>query len=81
MGSPREEAILTLVDSARKQADAFIVVGIMPGSGDADRIFYSVDERVSIPDLHGILQRNLDFICQSVSHFRARRAKEAKSRA
>ena len=74
MATEREKAILTPVESARKQSDAFIVVGIMPG----DRIFYAVDDRVTIPDLHGILQHNLDFICQSVAHFRARRAKEAK---
>lgn len=68
----REQAILSLVESARKQSDAIIVIGICAG----DRIFYSVDERITIPDLHGILRRNVDFICESVAKYRARVAQE-----
>jgi len=72
MPSAKEQQILRLVETARKEADALIVVGIMPG----DRIFYSCDDRVPMPDLHGTLRRNVDFICESV----ARTRQERKSR-
>lgn len=75
MSSSREQAVLSLLDSARKQSDALIVVAIAP----QDRIFYSVDDRLTLPDLHETLERNLDFICESVARFRARRAKERRS--
>jgi len=74
LADPREQAILKLVEEARTKADAFIVIGIMPG----DRFFYSCDDRVTLPDLHGILERNVDDVCGSVSRDRARRAKERR---
>ena len=73
MDSQREQAI-RLVEQARVQADALIVVGILPGGA----AFHSADPRISIPDLHGALQDSVDFICERVAHNRARLAKERK---
>jgi hypothetical protein len=70
--SQRENTILNLVEQARLQSDALIVVGILPGG----RIFHSCDPRLPLPDLHGALRDNLDFICESVAHHRARKTKE-----
>ena len=74
MPSTKEQEILRLAEQARTKADAFIVVGIMPGGA----IFQVSDPRITIPDLHGVLQDNVDFICECVSHARARKAKEGK---
>lgn len=70
MDSPREKAILALVRSARKQSDAFIVVGILPGG----RFFYDCDDRIPVPDLHGALVNNVDAICASVARVRKERS-------
>lgn len=75
MADPKEQAILKLIEDARKQSDAFIIVGILPG----DRFFYSCDDRITLPDLHGELERSVDAICSSVSRTRARNAKERKT--
>lgn len=69
MSQGKEQEVLGLVEKARKLSDAFIVVGILPGG----RIFYSCDDRMTLPDLHGALQDNVDFICASVA--RTRQAK------
>jgi hypothetical protein len=72
MDKQKEEAILNLVASARQRSEAFIVVGILPGH----RFFYSVDPNITIPDLHGVLQDNIDDICNSVARKRAREINE-----
>jgi hypothetical protein len=74
MPDPREQAILKLVEEARKKSYAFIVLGILPG----DRFFYSCDERITLPDLHGQLENIGDAVCESVSRTRARNAKERR---
>jgi hypothetical protein len=72
MDDATRKAVLALVEQARIKADALIVVGILPGGA----IVHSCDSRITIPDLHGALQDNVDFICQCVAHNRARAAKE-----
>jgi hypothetical protein len=73
MPDPREQAILKLVEEARKKSNAFIVLGITP-----NRFFYSCDERITLPDLHGQLENIGDAVCESVSRTRARNAKERR---
>lgn len=73
MDNRSEKEILDLVERARTKSEAFIVVGILPG----DRIFYSADPRIGIADPHGALQRNVDWICESVANTR-RRAQEQR---
>jgi len=73
--SQREQAILRLTEQARIQADALIVVGILPGGS----VFHSCDPRIPIPDLHETLENSVDFICERVAHNRARLAKERKA--
>jgi hypothetical protein len=72
MPSTKEQEILRLAEQARAKADAFIVIGIMPGGS----IFQTSDPRISIPDLHRALKESVDFICECVAH--ARKAKEGK---
>jgi hypothetical protein len=72
----KEEAILNLVMQARLRADAIIVVGIMPGGA----VFFDCDKRITIPDLHGVLQDSTDFICQRVAVARAREINERPTR-
>ena len=75
MDERKQKAVLDLVRSARKQADAIIVVGICPGG-----FFYDCDDRVTLPDLQGLLEANVRDICASVSHARARKAKQESVR-
>jgi hypothetical protein len=70
----REQAILKQAEDLRKRTDAFIVLGILPGG----RFFYACDDRITLPDLHGELERNVDAVCESLSRSRARNAKERK---
>lgn len=66
------QKILDLARRARELADAFIVVGIMPGG----EIFYDCDDRIPLPDLHGFLIGSIDFICESIARKRARKTEE-----
>lgn len=74
MNNRTERIILNHVAQARAQADAIIVVGIMPGG----RFFFDCDNRITIPDLHGVLQDSIDRICENLAHVRAHQAKEGK---
>lgn len=58
----QERYVLNMIEKARRDTNAFIVIGVLPG----DRFFYSVDDTVSVEDLQGILQRNLFEVCASV---------------
>lgn len=75
MADTREQAVLKLAETIRIKADAFIVLGLLPGG----RFFYSVDPDITLPDLHGELAASVKAVCGSVSRTRARIAKERKS--
>jgi|GEM_PF-5455436 len=74
MSQDKERTILGHVQQARRLSDAFIVVGILPGG----RVFYDCDDRISLPDLHGVLLNNVDFICESVARTRQARKQGGK---
>ncbi len=74
MASPRESAVLHLAEMARRQSDALVVLGVMPGG----RFFYVVDDNLTLPDLHCTLREVVDPLVASVSRTRGRKAKEAK---
>jgi hypothetical protein len=76
MDSKTAESALTLVRQARLRADAIIVVAFLPG-GD---VIYECDSRITIPDLHGLLQGSNDFICQCVARRRAALLNERPTR-
>lgn len=72
MSSPREAAVLHLAEMARRQSDALIVLGVLPGG----RFFYSVDDHLALPDLQCALEEIIDPLIASVSRARGRKAKE-----
>ena len=76
MNTFREKAVLHQVETVRAYSDALIVVGIMTDGP----YFYSVDDRLAIPDLRQILEDNVAAICKSVARERARKAKEGAVR-
>ena len=66
MDEKKKQSVLRKVEELRREADALVVVGIMPG-GD---IFRSVDPRLTVPDLHRALEESIDFICECVARER-----------
>jgi hypothetical protein len=66
MSNVNEQTVLKLAEQLREKADAVIVVGYLPG----DRFFYAVDGRITIPDLHGVLERNATAVADSVARLR-----------
>lgn len=66
MDKNKQQSVAKDVEALRKKADALVVLGIMPG-GD---IFWSVDPRLTVPDLQRALRDSIDFTCQCVTRVR-----------
>lgn len=75
MDNRQEAECLRLADDLRRKSDAIVIVGFLP----AGRMFWSVDERIALPDLHFLLRNAADDVCGSVSRTRGRAAKERSS--
>ena len=68
MTDKNKQRVLNLLQLARAHGDALIVLAITPND-----VLWSCDERVTIPDLHGLLQDNVDGICAQIARDRAER--------
>ena len=58
--------VLNMIQMARAISDGLIVIAITP-----DDVLWSVDRRLTIPDLHGLLQETSEGICERIARERA----------
>lgn len=65
MTDATRQRIKTMLLTSRVNSDGLIAVLITP-----NEVLFSCDRRVTIPDLHGLLQGEIDNICAHVANER-----------
>lgn len=69
MNEKTKQRVSNLLQMARAHGDAIIVLAITP-----DDVLWSVDSRITIPDLRGLLSpKNVDRICELIARERGAR--------